>query len=83
VGKPAGAFAFFFSSGHQDPFHINNYARGGPPLVSWEFDVTLPKGHAFFQPLPLPSGVSAGAYSGVRSTSSVTPSKSGSIRDFS
>jgi YidC/Oxa1 family membrane protein insertase len=36
-----------------------------------------------FQPLPLPSRASAGSGSGVRSASSVTPSKSGSIRDFS
>jgi hypothetical protein len=37
--------------------------------------------YACFQPLP--SGARAGANSGVRSTSSATPSKSGAIRDFS
>jgi len=39
--------------------------------------------HAFFQPFPFPSGASAGAISGVTSTSSGVSSQPTSIRDFS
>jgi hypothetical protein len=71
VGQPAEAFVFRKEGRVGQPFIPKKVTGGKPSLLAY-----------FFQPLPFPSGVSAGAYSGVRSTSSVRPSNSGSIRDF-
>jgi hypothetical protein len=92
VGKLTGAFCFFLSYTATStaigtlnaPLYWGVFASGtATERRGYNSRRTCGPGHAFFQPLPLPSGVSAGAYSGVRSTSSVTPSNSGSISDFS